>query len=432
MNNLFFAAARYLRAAGVDAHLFLFNDAASHFHPSKDTFNSDFESYTTELPFGLWQTFATTPVDAIAKATRGFDFLIGTGAAPALVHRAGRKLDIYQPYGEDLVNFPFWLGFPRSRALLSAATLPRHQRAGIRESSVILGLPSPRDEALYAKLGRIQGKRVISQMPMLCNFEFSDEKLPTYFDRSVHYKRFKELRDSADLLVWNHSRICIEKTVNYKGTEKLIDGFAMFVAQNPGVRAKLAIFEYGPDQEAARAQIAARDLGAHVAWLPLMPRKEVLLGLSFADVAIGELGYSWLLGGAITECMAMGKPMIHYRNDADFSKEHLYPLLPASTPADVAAQLERWMTDRDAVIEAGRGAKRYIDDLADSSMDVVKALIEEKRRFGRVDASTIDPKLIIPIGAPGPIPSGGDALANSIDSAKARLRALLPWRRRRA
>ncbi|MBL9110231.1 MAG: hypothetical protein JNM74_13195, partial [Myxococcales bacterium] len=75
MNNIFFATARHLRAAGVDAHLFLFDDTPAHFHPSQDSFSLEYQSYTTQLPYGTWQTFAQTPRDAILDAVRGYDFL---------------------------------------------------------------------------------------------------------------------------------------------------------------------------------------------------------------------------------------------------------------------------------------------------------------------------------------------------------------------
>ena len=152
-------------------------------------------------------------------------------------------------------------------------------------------------------------------------------------------------REASDLLVFNHSRIAIDKTVNYKGTEKLLEGFAAFVKKHPKVRANLAILEYGPDVARARELAARLGIGHAVRWFPLMARKEVLLGLSLADVACGELGYSYLYGGAITECIAMGKPMIHYRNDADFPAEDLFPILPAYTAEDVLAQLERLKQD---------------------------------------------------------------------------------------
>lgn len=425
MNNLFFATTRHLRAAGVDAHLFLFDDTPSHFHPSQDTFSLDYQSYTTALPYGTWTTFSSTPASAIAEATRGFDFLIGTGTAPALLHRAGKKLDVFLAYGEDLLFFPGWLGIPDRKTLTTVFTLPYHQRRGIREAAVCIGMTSPRDDALYAKLG-IRGKRVTAPVPLLCSLEFSPEKMPEYFDRSHFYKYFKELRDSADLLVFSHSRIVIDKTVNYKGTEKLIAGFASFVKRHPELRTKLAIVEYGPDIARARELIQSLGVAEHVRWFPLMARKEALLGLSLADIACGEFGYSWLFGGAITECIAMGKPMLHYREDSDFAPSDLFPILPAKSAEDIAAQLERWIHDREAVLKVGRDAKSFFDrTLIDAGVNTLVALIEEKRTTGRVDASTIDPSLIATLTKASVVPALGEGALSRVS---ARLRSLFQKR----
>lgn len=408
MNNIFFATARHLRAAGVDAHLFLFDDTPAHFHPSQDSFSLEYQSYTTQLPYGTWQTFAQTPRDAILDAVRGYDFLIGMGTAPALLHRAGRSLDVFLAYGDDIISFPFWLGMPTSSTWKSVLGLPPHQRGGIREAAVCIGMASPRDDALYAKL-QIRGKRVISAVPLVCSLEFSPEKVGEYATRSNYYAYFKELREASDLLVFNHSRIAIDKTVNYKGTEKLLEGFAAFVKKHPKVRANLAILEYGPDVARARELAARLGIGHAVRWFPLMARKEVLLGLSLADVACGELGYSYLYGGAITECIAMGKPMIHYRNDADFPAEDLFPILPAYTAEDVLAQLERFLSDPAGVRAVGEKAREVFETrITTRGVRTLCALIEEKRRTGKVTASTIEPDLVATLPDASTVPALGD------------------------
>lgn len=401
MNNLFFAIVRHLRAAGVDAHLFLFDNEPAHFHPSADTFSLDYQAYTTSLPYGNWRTFSKAPREHIAEATRGFDFLMGTGIAPALLHRAGKKLDIFMPYGEDLEFLArrWWPGLPDPRALLTALTLPRHQRAGIREAAVCIGTNPPSTQALYAELG-IKGRRVIAPLTAVCSLEFSPERVPEYANRSHFYPYFKKLRDSADLLLWHHGRITMAeshwKSGDAKGTQKVIAGFAAFARKHPDIRAKLALFEYGPEVNAAREIVRSLGIADNVAWFPLMPRKEIFIGMNFADITCGELGLSYNYGGAILEGLAMAKPLLHYRRDEDFPEAERYPILCAKTAQDVEAQLEAWREDPERVREIGRAGRRFFEHgIVESGTATLLALIEEKRATGRVTARTVDPSLVV-------------------------------------
>jgi len=407
MNNMGFSTVRHLRAAGVDAHLFLFDDTPPHFHPSQDSFTRDYEAYTTALPFGRWDTFAETPAHAIADAVRGFDFTIGMGTAPALLARAGLKLDVFFPYGDDIVSFPFWLGTPRRSNFRSVFGLPRWQRAGIRDAAVCIGAKTPRDDALYAKLG-YTGKRIIVVPPLVCSLELDAATLAENAQKSPHYASFAALRAEANVLAFSHSRIAIAKTLNYKGTEKVIAGFAAFVHAHPELRARLALLEYGPDVSDARAMVRALGIQANVRWFPLMARKDLMLGLSLADIAFGELGYSYLTGGAITECVVMGKPMIHYRDDALYPKEDLFPILPASTVRDVTAQLERYLADPEGARAVGlAGERAFRARMTDLSIDVLVKLVDEKRRTGRVTAESIDPALFLSLADAGDVPALG-------------------------
>ena len=64
-------------------------------------------------------------------------------------------------------------------------------------------------------------------------------------------------------------------------------------------------------------QHAVHELGVEqqVYWFPLMPRREIMVGLSLADLSTGEFGFPNSGGGTVYESLAMGKPMLHYRDD---------------------------------------------------------------------------------------------------------------------
>lgn len=407
MNNMGFAMVRHLRAAGLDTTLFLFDDTPPHFHPSKDTFH-EYESFTVALPFGSWHTFAETPRYAISDAIAGHDFTIGMGTAPALMHRAGRRLDVFFPYGDDILSFPFWLGTPSAKNWKSVLSLPYHQREGIRDAAVCIGAKTPRDDALYAKLG-YRGKRVAVVPPLVCSIEFAPERMAEYHARSEHYPTFARIRAEADFMAMSHSRVAVDQTVNYKGTEKLADGFAAFVKAHPEKKIRLAMLEYGPDVGQVKERFAAHGVESSVHWLPLMARRDILVGLSLADVTFGELGYSFLSGGAISECAMMGKPMIHYRDDALYAKADLFPVLHAATAEDVTERLEECLANPEHAQHVGAECRRVFNErMVDLGVDVIGSLVHEKEREGRVAARDVDPSLFLELEETDEIPSLGN------------------------
>ena len=41
-----------------------------------------------------------------------------------------------------------------------------------------------------------------------------------------------------------------------------------------------------------------------------------MVGISLSDLVAGEFNNSWFTYGVVFEAMAMGKPIIHHRNDS--------------------------------------------------------------------------------------------------------------------
>ena len=80
----------------------------------------------------------------------------------------------------------------------------------------------------------------------------------------------------------------MENAVYGKGTDVLIRGFASFLNQNPQLKCRLVFFKYGTSIAYSESLIHELGLEKHIIWLPLMPRKEIMLYLSFADITCGH------------------------------------------------------------------------------------------------------------------------------------------------
>src|SRR5207249_1476051 len=101
-----------------------------------------------------------------------------------------------------------------------------------------------------------------------------------------------------------------------KGNDRLVNAYAKFLTGRPEVRACLVMFEYGDDVEETKSLVRALDIEKNVRWFPAMYRKDLMVGLSLSDIGCGEFAISCFGAGTVYETLAMGKPLLHYRDDA--------------------------------------------------------------------------------------------------------------------
>ena len=99
--------------------------------------------------------------------------------------------------------------------------------------------------------------------------------------------------------------------------------------------------EYGPDVTATKSLAKSLRVDDMIAWIPLSPRREIMVAISLADAVIGELARSWLTYGTIVEAMVQGKPVIHNRDDSFFSPRPLYPMYHATSAEEVREAILR-------------------------------------------------------------------------------------------
>jgi hypothetical protein len=384
MNNNFFALARYLRDAGIDAELLLIDGELPHFHPSKDTFDLDYQRYTRTLTWGSVERFRSTPDAVVRQDLEPFGFLIVCGAVPAYLHRAGRRADVFVPYGDDLGDMP-WIAPPHCgpREVSWRARQWRFhlaQRRGIADAALV-NFNAGNDRARWQvrTLGiegstRYLGVPLVYAPPYRCGSDELGES------RSAWSHEFRSVRSSVDLMVFHHSRHIWTTYVNdysWKGNDVLVRGIARVRGTRPTVSIGLVCLEYGPDVGASRELAGSLGISDVLHWFPQMDRKEVLLGLAMADVASGHFAMGDAGCGAVYEGLALGRPLVHYRDDLHPQGQLDYPFLPARTEEDVEVAL-RWALDHPTELhELGRRAVRWYDDrFVASSLDGLIDLID--------------------------------------------------------
>lgn len=388
MNNNFFTLARYLRDLGYDAHLFYFNEN-EHFLPFNDTFDLEYQDFTHCVD---WDDLYSEN-KRIVNDLKGFDVIFGCGKAPYLLEKAGLKINFLIPYGGDIYNIFLYKGNKKFEVAYHAfkALIKRHLAINIKHreeqyrNAIILLLQERGikkvDKILYQiekdNFGKffetlgVKDKWEIGFSPVIYDKIYNPEEIKNYYDQSHWYKIFKKIRDENELVIFHHSRH-IWKTIrnpfDIKGNDRLIRAFSRFVKENPSVKAKLILFEYGRDFVFSKSLVKEQGIEKYVQWFPKLPRKEIMIGISLCDLGATIFGVSGITCGVICEFLAMGKLFIGERDD-DFYKpyyEDLYPLLNASSEEEIYNQIVYFYNNKEELVKLGKKCldwnKKYMVD----------------------------------------------------------------------
>jgi hypothetical protein len=382
MNNMYFSLARYLADEGYDCGLLVFDSEPDHFHPSADTFETEFHFAIKQLSWGDPAHFLKNRKQA-AEDLAAYDFLIGNGTAPAFVHAIGRTLDIFIPYGDDLYALPFGPIVHPLRQIQYWA-MAWHQRKGIRSCPYILfDKTNAEFDSVFRRLN-YRGQRIISPPPLFYSKEY-EEVLARQEPANPHIAALQKLRAENDLLVLQHIRQVWKAhrdRWSMKGNDHLVKGYAQFIAANPGVKTKLILLEYGADVHHTKKLIDALQLNDWVVWFPKTLRKHLMTFIQFSDVVVGELHYSWNTYCVVLETLAMGKPLIHKRYDAYLADAYpeLYPVLHGACADTVTKGLQTVYHDKKASLEMGRKGKEWFRKYCvERPLQEIKRVIAEKQ-----------------------------------------------------
>ncbi len=385
MNNNGFSVMRYLRDLGADADLLLYeNDgvrSCAHFRPENDSWHMDkwsrsirqtrIQNWTTSivpnLRLGEWPLSKRVLLDEL----RGYDEYIASGIAPAVFDRIGLRLSLYFNYAMgvewlDELNFKKM----RERAMLSRLLLERvrhRQRKGILAAGECINSDIGFTGDAFKRIGRSYRTMAV---PMVYNREdLTSVRVPKWISTAVssapndHLKIFHAAR-----LKWMRDPKTSEADyfIDSKNNHYFILGFAEFL--KCGGKGTLFIVEYGPDVAATKSLCGELGISDFVRWLPVMPRKEIMLFLEFCDVGVGQFyktpGIIW--AGTGWEVLAAGRPLLQTFNftQAEFKNafgHEAAPLLDVKSPSYVTRHLMDLYRNSGMKYEIGAASKRWFD-----------------------------------------------------------------------
>lgn len=375
MNNNHFSMARFLRDRDIDVTVLRFDHEQDHFHPSADTYDLSYMDYVRQLTWGSSLRFLSTPVEQIEGDLASYDVLIGCGWAPAYCEKAGRILDIFKPYGDDIWAQTFYR-FVSPQLLLGFWAAVRKQRRGIAKSRVFhMSVTNDLYETQYAKYKGVSA-RWAEGFPIVYSPTYQPEHLDEVENRTHWGHEFRRLRDQYDLMVISHGRHywkCSADDPNAKGTDKLLRGWAIFRQTNPTTKAVFVTLEYGKHVVHSKALIEELGIADSVVWLPRMCRKDVMVGLKYSDVVCAQFANSWMTSGVLYEALVLGKPILAWRDDAYYSTcyPRLYPILNANDPGSIAARLTEYVEHPEACKRMGAQGRRWYEE------EVVKKTVDK-------------------------------------------------------
>lgn len=388
MNNIFFSLVRFLRDRGFDADLILAAEQ-DHFLPENDSFRINEYTWIKKIKKFPWPSEKEIKFNRIDKyllkrMLGKYNFLIGCGYAPGMLNYLDLKLDIFIPYGSDYYLVPFRNSRTYGRNKYYNQ-FGNYQKKGISESDLVILDHVP---LIEEKIGEIElkGLRVKSVVPSIYCNDFNPGKITEFFSKSVLHTQLQRLRTENDFIVLQQVRqtwITNHDGITNKGNDKLIIGYSEFLKKNKGIKSKLILFEYGDDVKGSKDLILDLKLDSHVVWLPLSPRKEIMVAIYFADVCVGELHDSFLLYGAVGEYLSMGKPFIHSCKWDDFKPYYntSYPINYANTAEGVLEHLSYLFHNPERAKKIGEsGYNWFIENAINKPLELIINTIETSKR----------------------------------------------------
>lgn len=399
--NNFFAVARALRATSeIDAHLYIDDNADWNQLPESDDPTLR-EGYPAWIHRGRYRTSAGRlwPIlSPLVAKLRTYDFVIVSGHGVQLAPFVRRPF-IFYTTGWDLTVAPFPLRFlSRSRGLMQHASAMLNgiwQRRGIAAVSEIWSQPFAPFESALRRLGVPAEKVVPGYFPIMLDTELfrCDPKAATLPDENV-----RRLVDHYDFIVFHPSRMMMNEARPYveagqwKGNDRLIEGFARFVAANPQARPALALIDRSESQDRAAALrlIAKLGIESHVVWLTPphdygFDRAELLPLYSISDVVADEFGTGWF-GSIVVEGLSMSKPVLCYLDQRVMTTLYpWHPILAPRAPDDIATCLTELYRDPDGRKRRGELGRKWAEEFHSIDRAATRYAAQLKDLGGRLD-----------------------------------------------
>ena len=367
-NNYPLRLALGLRSLGHDVRLVVNRREQLHRPESK------YPQLATKYPSWILDCSDVTEDEFIAATPRihpVLDFLAGTSDAlvlndlgPSLSEFCGRPAVVFLT-GSDLTQYanlqmrtlrqqgwdPRYAISPGARLYVRRLDeFIARQRAGIRDAAAVSApLPGlvPEVDALLAEIGVDSDRRDFFYIA-------NTDAAPTRPDKS--HSRLRVLNGAR--LTWKRPLPPGFISLDHKGTDILLEGFARFIAA--GGDAELVLFRKGLHVAETEALAAALGIADRVDWREETNLSDFYSEMTNADVVCDQLGDAFP-GMVAVDAMALGLPVIaNFRPDA-LGSYFAEPIAAchARTADDVAMHLTALASSSRARIDAGRAARRF-------------------------------------------------------------------------
>ena len=409
MNNNGFAIMRYFRDLGADAWLLPYatdaQGASGHFAPEADSWQfANWQQFIRPLPVpnttaaivGRPARLRPPPSKRrLRQALSPYDRFVGSGVAPALFERLGARLDIFFPYSNGIELY----GTPEIKGQMARSSLRRRfyqpvrrlQARGIRNARYCLNSELSLTRRSFEEIGK---PFLRLGVPMVYNREpYAGAEPPRHLRPALSRIRSAGLSlfcSARQMWIRPPGIAPADWPAATKNSDWLFRGLAEFVRARPRAKPLLTIVEYGPDVDATKALAAELGLTDYVQWLPVLPRREIMLLLGACDIGVGEFytatGMLW--GGTGWEALACGRPLLQAFNFPGRTFIEAFghpppPILDSRSPADIARHLCDRHDSPGKDRETGRRGAQWFD--AHGGIGLARqwlALVEAEREPG--------------------------------------------------
>jgi hypothetical protein len=329
---------RYLNDAGIDATLLNLSNVSgsTHADPARDTYT---EQYFNKIVNTNWLDRSLLRINKseVRNILDEFDYIIGGDWSPYLCRLANRNLDIFIPHGTDVFKYPFPNPFDFSRRGIGNSILGRLQKKSIKKNvkHMLLEATNSDFEAHITKL--VDGsllKRTFGTTPLLYRPQYNSTEFNAYIKNSEYCQSLLTLKNNGVKIIFHHCQQLwknFNHTLFNKRNDILIYAFADLI-HTKKINAHLVMIERGDDVGLSKLLIEQLNITDKVTWLPIMPRRDIMACLNYADVGVGELGRSYLTYSVVTEFMCAKVPLIHFCDPSNYTDlyDDLYPMISAS------------------------------------------------------------------------------------------------------
>jgi len=428
MNNNGFSLMRHLRDLGEEADLLLFEDdgtgPSSHFSIKTDTWDyKKWQPFIKTLPavnsYGqalskdsiyrivlymvyllrllllsknalLTKPAKTKDIQALKEILGNYDFIIGSGATPAIMKSLNKKLSIFFAYsmGIEYLYEEFFSLYRKSKNPLIRFISNKMfalQAEGIRESKISLNTEFTVTKEAFQL---IDCKTEACHLPTVYPYE---KPIEDDFSNDLKgiLKEINELEDG--FVIVSHARHQWKKPKEFtslqwknltKNNDWLINAFNSFLDLRPESNSLLVLFEYGEDFQASKNLCLLLGIDKNIRWMPLMQRKEILEIIDNSSIGVGEFYNSGLIWGSTGwEVLSKGKPLLQgFKTDEDqYFKEfghNLPPILVANSEKHITDHLIRMFDNRDYLAKIGLESKNWFEEISgpNAGRSIIKLL----------------------------------------------------------